>query len=114
MLIIIEISKFNAVIFTGTAIKDFEYESIDIAPFLNNLANTNIPSIGICSGAQIISKYLNLNLIKSKNIGIYELYNIKNDEIVMRVSTSYFYDKFVTYSENKPINNHPIRSIVIT
>ena len=78
----IEISKFNAVIFTGTAIKDFEYDSIEITQFLNTLANRNIPSIGICSGAQIISKYLNLNLIESKNIGIYELYNTKNDEII--------------------------------
>lgn len=100
----IVVSKFDTIIFSGTAIKDFKYESININEFLNKLVKSNILTIGICSGAQIISKYLDLNLIKSKKIGIYELYNLKNNNSIKSYLLHSKTLSFEEYKNNSKLN----------
>lgn len=78
----INILKYSNIIITGTALKDFEYEKINLIQIINSINEKKIPIIGICSGAQILSKYFNLDLIKNSQIGIIDLLNQKNNETI--------------------------------
>lgn len=96
---IIHISKINEfkyikeishIIFCGTAIKDFSYTLYNIDLFLEEIKKREIPTLGICAGAQIISKFLQIpleynfqsNMSKFKAINPSRKLNISKGEVV--------------------------------
>lgn len=57
-------SNISHVIICGTAIKDFSYTTYTINPFFDKISKLNIPTLGICAGAQLISKFIEVPLCR--------------------------------------------------
>lgn len=79
-----KISQFSHIILSGVALKDFEYEK-NFSKF-NWVLDLNIPILGICAGGQVIVENFNQKIINNKEIGLYKLDKIKEDEILKDIS----------------------------
>lgn len=73
------VNKFDKIIISGTALKDNEY--LNHLNEFNWIKTTNTPILGICSGAQIITKTFNSELIKSQEIGLTKIKTIKQNKL---------------------------------
>ncbi len=63
-----KINESDRIIISGTALADFDY-----LRYINNfsfLRHNKKPVLAICSGMQIIAKFLNIPLINTKEIGV--------------------------------------------
>lgn len=76
----LETNTISKIIICGTALKDFEYEQFDLFSFFEKTDTLNIPTFGICAGAQILAKHHNIQLIENKQIGIKELTYLTSEE----------------------------------
>lgn len=73
--------NYSQIIICGTAIKDFHYFKFNINSFLAKVQKNSIPVLGICSGAQILAKFLSIPLNQNSTNSIIKLKNISNCEI---------------------------------
>ncbi|MCH8519790.1 MAG: hypothetical protein LAT82_03465, partial [Nanoarchaeota archaeon] len=67
------IKTFSHIIICGTALKDFEYLHSNYNEFLKICELISIPVLGICAGAQLISKYLKFKLYENKKNNLIEI-----------------------------------------
>jgi len=66
------LKDYDKVIISGTALKDFSY--FDFIDNLSSLKSLDIPTLGICSGAQILATLLGEDLKDSVSIGLIDSY----------------------------------------
>ncbi|MFT4244267.1 MAG: glutamine amidotransferase-related protein [Candidatus Woesearchaeota archaeon] len=92
------LKKFSHIIICGTALKDFKYLSSSFQELFFNLKMLQIPTFGICAGAQLICKYNNIALnenIKNQIITITSIQDeptleiFKNDHLEVYALHSY-------------------------
>lgn len=79
-----KVKKYDKVIITGTALKDYDYMN-----YLNNfswLKNFNKPVFGICAGLQIISLVFDSKLKNKKIIGVKNVEIIKENKLTEKNS----------------------------
>lgn len=57
-----DIEKLSHIIICGTAIKDFSFKSFEMSHIFKEIEKLQIPTLGICAGAQIISTHKQIPL----------------------------------------------------
>jgi GMP synthase-like glutamine amidotransferase len=80
----LSLEKYEKIILSGSPLNDFKF--LEKINDYKVLLNTDKFILGICAGAQIITKLLNSNLINSEEIGLIKLKKIKEDPILKDVN----------------------------
>lgn len=91
----INFKKYNKIIISGSALKDFEYLN-----YLNKfefIKTTNTPILGICAGMQIIAKIYGANLKKCKEIEITKTITTKQNKLFEGEFDTYSIHNYSTY-----------------
>jgi len=71
------LEKFDKIILSGTALKDFHY--LNLLDEFNWIKNTNKSILGICAGCQVIAKIFGSKLIENSEIGMFEISKTKKN-----------------------------------
>lgn len=83
------IDKYNKIIISGTALKDFDYlENLDKFSWIKT---TKKSILGICAGAQIIAKIFSSEIVKEEEIGMQKLEIVKIDKILKNIKIDQIY-----------------------
>lgn len=95
-----DLNSISHIIICGTAIKDFSYNSYNINSFLKEVEELQIPTLGICAGAQVISNYKQISLA----------YNFQSNVIEFRAINS---SKNLQIKKDDTISGYALHSYCI-
>ena len=80
--------EFNAIVFSGTSLKDFDY--LKYVENFSWLKDCTIPVFGICAGSHIIANIFGGELIEDVKIGPYEIETVTSDLKLPKKFRAYF------------------------